>query len=45
MCLGTPHTVVNVLGPVLPGIAISMSWLRYNVTVHRKPDDRGGGVI
>ena len=35
MCLGMPHTMVHVLRHVLPGIAISMSWLIYNVTVHR----------
>ena len=45
MCHGTLHTVVNALQHVLPGIAISMSWLIYNVTGYRKPDDRGGGVL
>ena len=43
MCHGTLHTVVNALQHVLPGIAISMSLLIYNVTGYRKPDDRGGG--
>ena len=44
MCHGMLHTVVNALRHVLPGIAISMSWLIYNVTGDRKPDD-GGGVL
>ena len=43
MCHGMLHTVVNALRHVLPGIAISMSWLIYNVTGDRKPDDREGG--
>ena len=45
MCHGTLHTVVNALRHVLPGIAISMSWLIYNVTGDRKPDDWGGGGV
>ena len=45
MCHGTLHTVVNALQHVLPGIAISMSWLIYNVTGYRKPDDPGGGGV
>ena len=45
MCHGMPHTVVNVLRHVLPGIAISMSWLICKVTGNRKPDQRGGGGV
>ena len=43
MACSTQYTVVNALQHVLPGIAISMSWLTYNVTGYRKTDDRGGG--